>query len=79
MTHHFQVGMGAGVSARYVRSLTERSTGRISGRFGATGVELEVGASRRLGYSASAGFYVAVGLAVRHNLPAKWLVLVHVV
>ena len=32
--------MGAGVSARYVRSLTERSTGRISGRFGVTGAAL---------------------------------------
>ena len=92
--------MGAGVSARYVRSLTERSTGRISGRFGVTGValclhqvcsllyirfgrflgtvlpneclsfpltgvELEVGASRRIARSASAGMYVSVGLTVR--------------
>ena len=57
--------MAAGVSARYVRSLTDRSTGRIAGKFGATGVELEVGASRRLGHSASAGMYVTVGLAVR--------------
>lgn len=63
-----QVGMGAGVSARYVRSLTEKSTGRISGRFGATGVELEVGASRRLSHSATAGLYVSVGLAVRRFL-----------
>lgn len=65
-----QVGMGAGVSARYVRSLTERSTGRMSGRFGSTGVELEIGASRRLGHSASAGLYVAVGLAVSPHNPA---------
>ena len=59
--------MGAGVSARYVRSLGRRFTGRVSGRFGSTGVELEVGASRRLAHSASAGLYVVVGLTVRRQ------------
>ena len=59
--------MGAGVSARYVRSLSKQYTGRVSGRFGSTGVELEVGASRRLAHSASAGLYVVVGLTVRRT------------
>jgi DnaJ homolog subfamily C member 11 len=61
--------MGAGVSARYVRSLGRRYTGRVSGRFGSTGVELEVGASRRLAHSASAGLYIVVGLTVRCQGP----------
>ncbi len=56
--------MGAGISARYVRTLTAKSTGRISARFGASGVELEVGASRRMSHSTTAGLYVSVGLAV---------------
>ena len=67
-----QVGAVTGISGRYVRNLTERTSGRLAVRVGSTGVELEVGATHRLSDFSVAGASVIAGLAVRRLLALKF-------
>lgn len=57
-----QVGMGLGVSARYVRNLSDTMTGRIVARASMGGIELEIGSNRRISQFSTAGMSVSVGL-----------------
>lgn len=65
-----QVGMGLGVSARYVRTLSDKMTGRVVARAGMSGIELEIGANRRISQFSTAGMSVSVGLMVRAHTAA---------
>lgn len=62
--------MGLGVSVRYIRTLSEKMTGRVVARAGMTGVELEIGANRRISQFSTAGMSVSVGLMVRAGAAA---------
>ena len=57
-----QVGMGLGVSARYVRTLSDKMTGRIVARASIGGVELEIGTNRRISQFSTAGMSISVGV-----------------
>lgn len=61
---HSQVGAATGVSARWVHSLSDKASARTAIKLGTAGVELEVGASRRLSEHNTGGLSVVVGLAV---------------
>ncbi|CAI5929323.1 unnamed protein product [Closterium sp. NIES-65] len=60
-------GVGAGLSsggltATFVRRFSEHSSGRIHGRLGTTGADVEVGGSRKISDNSSLGFFVTMGL-----------------
>ena len=59
-----QVGAGLGVSLRYVRQFTEKTAGRVVAKAGLAGLELELGATRRVSEFSTAGLGVAVGTQV---------------
>ena len=64
-----QMGAGLGISARYVRTLSAKMTGRVAIRAGMAGVEVEIGANRQISQFSTAGMSVSVGLAVRSSIP----------
>ncbi|CAM6104551.1 unnamed protein product [Calypogeia fissa] len=51
-----------GVTTQYVRHFSSRSHGRITGKLGSTGVEVEIGGERRLSEHSSAALFCSVGL-----------------
>ncbi|CAI7755204.1 unnamed protein product [Closterium sp. NIES-54] len=60
-----KVGAGlssGGLTATFVRRFSEHSSGRIHGRLGTTGVDMEVGGSRKISDNSSLGFFVTMGL-----------------
>jgi hypothetical protein len=59
-----QVGAVTGISCRCMRSLSESANGRVSAKLTTIGVELEIGASRRVNESSTVGLSVVVGIAV---------------
>ena len=61
--------MGLGVSLRYVRTIDEKTTARIVAKAGVTGIELEVGATRRVSQFSNAGMAVSYGYTVRNSCP----------
>ncbi|CAI5975712.1 unnamed protein product [Closterium sp. NIES-64] len=59
------VGAGlssGGLTATFVRRFSEHSSGRIHGRLGTTGADVEVGGSRKISDNSSLGFFVTMGL-----------------
>ena len=59
-----QVGAGLGVSVRYVRQFADKASGRVVVKAGLAGVELELGATRRVSEFSTVGMGVAVGTQV---------------
>ncbi|GJP52171.1 hypothetical protein CLOM_g13385 [Closterium sp. NIES-68] len=60
-----KVGAGlssGGLTATFVRRFSEHSSGRIHGRLGTTGADVEVGGSRKISDNSSLGFFVTMGL-----------------
>jgi DnaJ family protein C protein 11 len=51
-----------GVSGQYIRHFSSKSQGRLTGKFGSTGVELELGGERRLSEHSSAAMFCVLGL-----------------
>ena len=60
-----QVGVGLGVSLRYVRQFGDKASGRVVAKAGLAGLELELGASRRVSEFSTVGMGVAVGTQAR--------------
>jgi hypothetical protein len=52
------------VSLRYVRQFGDKASGRVVAKAGLTGLELELGASRRVSEFSTVGMGVAVGTQV---------------
>ncbi|CAI5472756.1 unnamed protein product [Closterium sp. Yama58-4] len=60
-----KVGAGlssGGLTATFVRRFSEHSSGRIHGRLGTTGADVEVGGSRKISDNSSLGFFVTMGV-----------------
>ncbi|CAK9883200.1 unnamed protein product [Sphagnum jensenii] len=58
-----KVGPAAfGASAQYIRHFSSKSQGRITGKVGSTGVEVEIGGERRVSEHSSAAMFCVLGL-----------------
>lgn len=51
-----------GLSGQYIRHFSSKSQGRVTGKIGSTGVEVEVGGERRLSEHSSAAMFCVLGL-----------------
>jgi DnaJ family protein C protein 11 len=51
-----------GASAQYIRHFSSKSQGRITGKVGSTGVEVEIGGERRVSEHSSAAMFCVLGL-----------------
>ncbi|XP_024367053.1 chaperone protein dnaJ 13 [Physcomitrium patens] len=51
-----------GVSGQYIRQFSSKSQGRVTGKLGSTGVEIELGGERKLSEHSSAAMFCVLGL-----------------
>nr|PNR26721.1 hypothetical protein PHYPA_030202 [Physcomitrium patens] len=50
-----------GVSGQYIRQFSSKSQGRVTGKLGSTGVEIEMGGERKLSEHSSAAMFCVLG------------------
>lgn len=70
-----QVGAVTGISGRCIWRVNDKTSVRCALRLGTTGIDVEVGSSRRISDLSTAGLGVAVGLFVRlPPLCTPWII-----